>query len=88
MHPGFKIQVIFHERFANPISKRVHSTSLFIRFASLVGNISCILNSVCIKICIPYIKECCCFSLKFYFIFIEMTSISFAMLRHQNSSRS
>ena len=45
-----KIQEIFLEKFANPINKRVHSTILFIRFASLKGNISCILNSVCINI--------------------------------------
>ena len=45
MHPEFKIQEIF----ANPINKVVHNTTLFIRFASLEGNISCILNPVCIN---------------------------------------
>ena len=37
MHPEFKIQEIVPERQANPINKRVHSTSLFLRFASLEG---------------------------------------------------
>ena len=67
MHPEFKIQEILPERFANPINKRGHSTSLFIRFASLEGNISCILNSVCINLYITCHKMSCFFFLRILF---------------------
>ena len=38
----FQIHEIFPETVANPINKQVRSTSLFIGFASLEGNISSI----------------------------------------------
>ena len=58
MHSEFKIQEIIPKRFAkNQINKSVHSMSLFIRFASLEGNISCILKSVCINFYIIYHKN-------------------------------
>ena len=49
IHIDFQIQEIFPETVANPINKRVHSTSLFIEFASLEGNISCIWKSMWIN---------------------------------------
>ena len=54
MHTEFKIQEIFPERFANLLKKLVHRTSLFIRFASLEGDISCTLNSACINLYITH----------------------------------
>ena len=59
MHPEFKIQEIFPERFANPINKQVHYTlSLFnVRFSSLEGNISSVLNPMCINLYITYHKN-------------------------------
>ena len=57
MHPEFKIQEIFPKRFANAINKPVHSKCLFIRFVNLEGNISCILNPVCINLYITYHKN-------------------------------
>ena len=58
MHPEFKIEEIFPERVANPINKRVlYSTSLFIRFASIEGNVSCVLSLVCINLYITYHKN-------------------------------
>ena len=41
-HIGFQIQEIFPSRLANPINKLMLRTRLFIRFATLSGNISCI----------------------------------------------
>ena len=38
------------KKFANPINKQVHCMSLFIRFASREGNISHILNSMCVDL--------------------------------------
>ena len=66
MHPKFKIQEIFPEGFANPINKRVHSTSLFIRFTSLEAYVSCILNSVCINLYITYYKNAFFLRILFY----------------------
>ena len=57
MQPGFKIQKIFLNRFANLINKRVHRRNLFIRLAGLEANISCIFNSPCINIYITYHKN-------------------------------
>ena len=50
MHTEFKIQEIFLSRPANLINEVVLCTHLFIRFASLSKNISCILNSGCINL--------------------------------------
>ena len=41
-HIDFQIQEIFLSRLANPINKHVLRTRLFIGFATLSGNISCI----------------------------------------------
>ena len=54
---SLKYRKIFPKRFANPMHKRVHNTRLFIRFASLEGTISCILNSVCINLYTIYHKH-------------------------------
>ena len=80
MHSMFKIQKrkeIVLERFANPIDKLVHSTSLFILYASLKGNIFLILNSMSIKLYITYHKNEI-FFFGFCFTLFQMTSISFA----------
>ena len=45
IHIDFQIQEIFPSRLANPINKRVRSTSLFIGFATLSENSSCILKT-------------------------------------------
>ena len=44
IHTDFKMQEIFPSRLANPINKLALRTCLFIRFATLSGNISCILS--------------------------------------------
>ena len=67
---SLKYRKNFPERFANPINKRVHSTSLFRIFASLEGNISCILNSVCINLYITYHRNDLFF---FSFFFLSQT---------------
>ena len=45
----FKPLFLFPERVANPINKQARSTSLFIGFAGLEGNISCIWKSMWIN---------------------------------------
>ena len=71
MHPEFKIQEVFPERFANPINKRL---SVFIRFASLEGNISCVLNSKCINFHILHIIK--------WFLFLQ--SLFYTVLAFSN----
>ena len=72
----FQIQEIFPERVANPINKRVRSTSLFIGFASLEGNISFIWKPMWFN---QYIT--------FFFIeYFKFISICFEVLRSLWSS--
>ena len=54
IHNDFQIQEIFPERVANLINKLVLHTRLFIGFATLSGNISCIWKSMWINL---YIQE-------------------------------
>ena len=51
IHAEFKIQEIVPSRLANLIIELVLCTRLFIGFANLSGNISCILNSGCVNHC-------------------------------------
>ena len=49
------------------MSALIISMTLFIRFASLQGNISCILNPMCISVYIyTYHKKCFCLQILFY----------------------